>query len=211
MIGCARNKVRARLRTRRAREAAAAVLAAYATAPAPPLAAALLAQLRADAAQLGDAHALRATATRRVQGARSRVRTATAALFASCSEIRRLVREHFRGRRQAALRRAFGEGACPSGQKTAEVQRLAAQIVAAAPQHEAELRAARVLPRHLARLLRCREVLAAAIADRRRLRKEREDIAARLAIVADRALLACTALGPQPEAPRPAQAEGDAA
>lgn len=199
-------QLRARRRTREALDQARAVLGAQAQAAAPApggATAALLAQLQEDAELLGRAGALRISAARRLQGAQSRVRTRTAALFSLCSDVRRRVRDACRGRRNAAVRAAFGEGACPGGGKVPEVLKLAEQILSAAPAHPAELQAARVTPRLLAGLLARREALRQAIADRRAWRDQQEQLAARLAAVASRVLLACTALGPPP-APTPA-------
>lgn len=197
-------QLRARRRTREALDQARAVLGARGAAPAEGATAALLAQLQEDAELLGRAGALRISAARRLQGAQSRVRTRTAALFSLCSDVRRRVRDACRGRRNAAVRAAFGEGACPGGGKVPEVLKLAEQILSAAPAHPAELQAARVTPRLLAGLLARREALRQAIADRRAWRDHQEQLAARLAAAASRVLLACTALGPPPAPTTPA-------
>src|SRR5262245_26321434 len=70
----------------------------------------LIEQLHHDLAILAVAPMLRIGAARRLQGASSRRRTTSQSLFEACADIRRRIKNRYRGPRHAALRRAFGEG-----------------------------------------------------------------------------------------------------
>lgn len=195
-------------RIRASYDAGRALAEALAAAPLLEGEARILAELQADIETLGQAPTLRITAARRVQGASSRRRSASTALFDACAEVRGRVRKRYRGPRHAELRRAFGEGAPASPAKTETVLALAAQILEAAPQHEAELREVRVLEPTLAKIAKLRAQLLQATSERSDLRRARRATAERLSVLAARVEKACAALRvalPAPDAAVPAE------
>ena len=194
-------------RTRRLRaayEAGRARATVLAAAPLPEAEARLLAELQEALETLGRAPALRISAARRVQGARSRRQTAAQVLFDVCAEVRRRVKKRYRGPRHAELRRAFGAGAPASPGKAETVLALAAQILAAAPAHEEALREVRVLEPTLARIAKLRQELEATTGERGDLRRARRATAERLDVLAARVARLCAELprgsGVQPSA-----------
>lgn len=200
------------LRTRAAYLEGRALAEALAAAALPEPEARLLAELQADLETLSQAPTLRIAAARRVQGARSRRQTAAQALFDACAEVRRRVKSRYRGPRHAELRRAFGEGAPASPSKPETVLALAAQVLAAAPQHEAALREVRVGPPTLERIAKLRQELEASASERSDLRRARRATAERLDVLAARVEKTCAALRPAVPAPAAAAsaAEGRA-
>jgi hypothetical protein len=154
----------------------------------------LIDQLRQDVDILKVAPTLRIGAARRLQGASSRRRTASYALFAACAEVRRRVKLRFRGPRHLALRRAFGEGTPASPAKPESVLVLAEQILSAAPAHATELRQVRIGPPTVQRLTKLRDNLRACAPERVELRAARRQVSDSLAQIADRVGGLCSAL-----------------
>lgn len=154
----------------------------------------LVEQLREDLAILGVAPTLRIGAARRLQGASSRRRTASLALFDACAEIRRRVKLRYRGPRHAELRRAFGEGLPASPAKPETVLLFSQQILAAAPEHVEALRVVRVGPPTLQRVATLQQALRDCAPERVELRAARRQVAENLVQLADRVNDACAAL-----------------
>lgn len=144
---------------------------------------------------LGMAPQLRIGAARRLQGVASRRRTAAQSLFEICVEIRRRVKQHFRGPKHAELRRAFGEGLPASPAKPGTALQLATQILAGAATYGAELRLVHVRAQTLTRLQRLLDSLRAAIPERGELRSAQQQISHNLRQLAERVEELCEDLG----------------
>lgn len=154
----------------------------------------LLEELQQSLELLGMAPQLRIGAARRLQGVASRRRTAAQSLFEICVEVRRRVKQHFRGPKHAELRRAFGEGLPASPAKPGTALQLAAQILAAADAHAAELRLVHVRAQTLQRLQRLERSLRAAIPERGELRSAQQQISHNLVQLAERVEELCQRL-----------------
>lgn len=154
----------------------------------------LLEQLRQDLSVLGVAPTLRIGAARRLQGASSRRRTASHALFDACAEIRRRVKLRYRGPRHGELRRAFGEGLPASPAKPETVLLFSQQILEAAPQHEDALREVRVGPPTIQRVANLQQSLRDCAPERVELRTARRQVSDNLVQLATRVNSVCVAL-----------------
>jgi hypothetical protein len=154
----------------------------------------LIEQLRQDLSILGVAPTLRIGAARRLQGASSRRRTASHALFDACAEIRRRVKLRYRGPRHAELRRAFGEGLPASPAKPETVLLFSQQILAAAPDHTDALREVRVGPPTIQRVANLQQSLRDCAPERIELRTARRQVSDNLVQLATRVNSVCVAI-----------------
>jgi hypothetical protein len=154
----------------------------------------LIEQLRQDLSILGVAPTLRIGAARRLQGASSRRRTASHALFDACAEIRRRVKLRYRGPRHAELRRVFGEGLPASPAKPETVLLFSLQILAAAPEHVEALREVRVGPPTIQRVANLQQSLRDCAPERVELRTARRQVSDNLVQLATRVNSVCVAL-----------------
>ena len=154
----------------------------------------LLEQLLQDLAILGVAPTLRIGAARRLQGASSRRRTASHALFDACAEIRRRIKLRYRGPRHLELRRVFGEGLPASPAKPETVLLFAQQILSAAPEHTDALREVRVGPPTIQRVGNLLGNLRSCAPERVELRTARRQVSDNLVQIATRVSSLCVAI-----------------